>query len=292
MQPHRLRPAGSTRAHSGRMDFLRMPSLGVGLISFGQMGLELEEVEDYHLMIFCSRGRARLNSGSTTILADDETGACLAPGDPLRGDFSADCEQLVFRVDAQAMRRYSGLRNPRLPQNLALDHPRFGPWANLVRMMLGDAPTLALIERDERVAADFETLFFTTLLATGVVGDDDRYVGAAPGPVRRAENYIDAHYGDALTLPDIAAAAGVPVRTLLTGFRRFRGTSPMKYLLDRRLDHARERLLTARDCETVLTCALDVGFAHHGRFAARYAERFGESPSQTLRRTGAVRVAN
>ena len=292
MQPHRLNPVTSQRGHAGHMDFLRMPSIGIGVIGFGQMGLVLDEVEDYHLMIFCTKGRARLTSGKSRVIASNDQGACLAPGDPLKGDFTPDCEQLVFRVDAQAMRRYTGLRNPRLPQLLDLHHPSFGPWANIVRMMVSDAPTLDLIGRDERVAADFETLFFTTLLASGVQREDDRFVGAAPGPVRRAESYIDAHYGNALTLPEIAEAAGVPVRTLLTGFRRFRGTSPMKYLLDRRLDEARERLVTARECETVLDCALDVGFAHLGRFAARYSERFGESPSQTLRRAGGGRKAN
>ena len=47
-----------------------------------------------------------------------------------------------------------------------------------------------------------------------------------PRTVRRAEAFIVEHACEPLTLADIANAAGVPVRTLLHSFRRFRNVSP------------------------------------------------------------------
>ncbi|GAA5231864.1 hypothetical protein GCM10025795_03220 [Verticiella sediminum] len=106
----------------------------------------------------------------------------------------------------------------------------------------------------------------------------------APRAVRRAEAYIEAHAGDAIRLDDIASAAGVPVRTLLDGFKRFRSCSPMQMLRERRLEHVRQRLLEGGPEARVACVALDCGFAHLGRFAGHYLQRYGESPSETLRR--------
>ena len=282
LQPHRLLPR-SASGHRAHMDFFCMKSLGIGSISFGQMGLELDHVEDYHLMIFCGSGNAQMRSGAQQISIGNDRGICLAPGDPLRAEFSNDCQQLVFRIDARAMRRHSGLRNPRLSPFIDLSQPHFRPWARFVQSMLADSAVIDLLAANDRFAADFEMLFFSALLATSAPGDDSRARGAAPSGVKRAETYIEANYREAMTLTQIAEAAEVPVRTLLTGFRRFRGISPMRFLLDCRLDAARARLLSADYEDTVLSIALDCGFSHLGRFAAQYFECYGERPSETFR---------
>ena len=60
----------------------------------------------------------------------------------------------------------------------------------------------------------------------------------------------------------------------------------MSYVRRRRLEQAHDELLRL-DPTTgarVTDVALRNGFAHTGRFAAAYRQRFGESPSTTLRR--------
>ena len=52
----------------------------------------------------------------------------------------------------------------------------------------------------------------------------------------------------------------------------------------RRLLLARERLLSGANVTTVAAVAESCGFTRLGAFAAAYARRFGESPSETLRR--------
>lgn len=83
--------------------------------------------------------------------------------------------------------------------------------------------------------------------------------------------------------PTLARLAGVSVRTLQEGFQRFRGRTPSQISRDLRLDRARTALLDG-DGDNVTAVALDSGFSHLGRFAQSYAERFGETPSQTIRR--------
>lgn len=102
--------------------------------------------------------------------------------------------------------------------------------------------------------------------------------------VRRAVEYIESHAEMPLTVGEIAAAAGVGIRALQQGFQTALGIEPMRYLREVRLARARQDLLTMDIDEAgVAEVAYRWGFAHLGRFARRYRELYGETPSDTLR---------
>ncbi|CAB4786644.1 unannotated protein [freshwater metagenome] len=83
----------------------------------------------------------------------------------------------------------------------------------------------------------------------------------------------------------MARAAGVSIRSLQDGFKRYVGMSPTEYLRDVRLNRVREDLLSERALSTsIADIAFSWGFTHLGRFAKTYHDRFGELPSETLRR--------
>lgn len=112
-----------------------------------------------------------------------------------------------------------------------------------------------------------------------------------PGPghvaassVRRAVAYIEAHAGEPVSLADIARAAGIKARALQHGFRQHYGMSPMGYLSRVRLESAHRELQAADPTtgETVSAVAVRWGFAHSGRFAAKYREVYEQAPSRTL----------
>jgi AraC-like DNA-binding protein len=86
------------------------------------------------------------------------------------------------------------------------------------------------------------------------------------------------------SVPRLARALGVSSRSLHRVIRRDIGVSPMQLVRQGRLAMAREELQTPGEDVTVTEVALDCGFSHLGRFSAEYARRFGETPSQTLRR--------
>ena len=58
----------------------------------------------------------------------------------------------------------------------------------------------------------------------------------------------------------------------------------MEFLTEQRLHRAHEKLLKARLADSVTNIALDCGFNHLGRFSQLYRKRFGERPSETLRK--------
>ncbi len=103
-------------------------------------------------------------------------------------------------------------------------------------------------------------------------------------PIMTIRTFISDNLASELTVGEIAAAAGVSIRTLQKGFVDHYFMSPKQMLKIMRLDKARELLKARKDksCSVSEVCKT-VGYGHAGRFSREYAERFGESPSETLR---------
>lgn len=140
--------------------------------------------------------------------------------------------------------------------------------------------------RSDSVRAGIESTFITMLRAM-LFPDKSASVGNSsivPGFVHRAERYIQQHLTEDIRLDDIVAAAGVPARTLHYGFKRFRGSTPMRWLRHKRFEQARKDLLAgAREGVQVIEVAHRYWMHHGGRFAINYQKLFGETPSATLR---------
>lgn len=113
--------------------------------------------------------------------------------------------------------------------------------------------------------------------------------GALPRDVARVLAWARAHPGEPVRLDALSRIAGVPPRTLEAHFDRFLGTTPLAWIRDDRLAQARRALLASGGRASVSEVALGAGFPQLGRFAARYCSRFGELPSETLRRIRGAR---
>ena len=104
--------------------------------------------------------------------------------------------------------------------------------------------------------------------------------------VDRFEDVARANLDTAAGVAGLCRAADVTPRTLARAFRAVHGTTPVQYLHDLRLTEARQSLLSGcSGARSVTEVATRFGFRELGRFAGEYRERFGETPSQTLRRT-------
>jgi len=105
-----------------------------------------------------------------------------------------------------------------------------------------------------------------------------------PFQVRRAEEFIEAHWDQAITIESLVEETGVGARAIFRAFQQSRGYSPMAFARTIRLKRARE-MLSAPDPETSVTAvAFTCGFGNLGHFARDYREAFGERPSVTLAR--------
>jgi AraC-like DNA-binding protein len=102
--------------------------------------------------------------------------------------------------------------------------------------------------------------------------------------VRRAIDIADSCAGP-VRIARLCTVLRVSPGTLENAFKSVTGVTPHAFFLRRRLNEARQVLLGEDgDRRNVTDIALSLGFIELGRFAVRYREMFGESPSETLRR--------
>jgi AraC-like DNA-binding protein/tetratricopeptide (TPR) repeat protein len=105
-----------------------------------------------------------------------------------------------------------------------------------------------------------------------------------PRGVRRAIDAMRGNLEREWSVGDLAGVAALSSRTLQRQFRIFLGKAPSAALRDLRFEHARRELLQGMPNTKVTDIALRCGFPHGGRFAIEYRRRYGETPSQTLKR--------
>lgn len=106
------------------------------------------------------------------------------------------------------------------------------------------------------------------------------------GRLKPVVDFIEMNADEPLTPTELARAGSMSVRTLHASFQKLFGLSPMAYVRKVRLEHVNEELRrhSGDPVVRITDIASKWGFFHLGRFAQQYKERFGESPSETLRR--------
>jgi len=96
--------------------------------------------------------------------------------------------------------------------------------------------------------------------------------------LRRVIDYIEAHLADDISLRDLAAQAGLSTHHFGEAFKASTGTSPHRYLVERRIRRAKELLLGAE--QSIAEIAMSVGFASHSHFTDNFRRLTGTTPSR------------
>lgn len=101
---------------------------------------------------------------------------------------------------------------------------------------------------------------------------------------RRAYRHMLDNIEEMPSIHQLCSITGASYMTLERGFREMYGMAPQKQIKELRLSRARRELLHPTSLTTVTDVALHWGFFELGRFSANYRIRFGETPSETLRK--------
>ncbi len=100
--------------------------------------------------------------------------------------------------------------------------------------------------------------------------------------VRRAIDFIDAHFGETLHIGLMCAELETNSKALERAFLNYSGLTPKRYLDFVRLAKARRLLIQTRETRRPISeTAIECGINHLGRFAELYKATFNELPSQT-----------
>jgi len=280
-------------------DVLRIGPVTIGELSFGAaVAIGADIVDAYQVSLPISGVLGTEQGGTLTVATPRRASVCRPVGSARAGRWPADCRTLCVKLDRAAVEAELEAMTGRPVRGPI----RFGPsldatrgagltWARMVNLLRTefDNPGSGLLQP---LVAD---RYSHGLVSGLLLAVDHPYADlltadappARPRTVRRAIEVMEADPARQFTTAELARLAGVSVRSLQEGFRRHVGVPPMTYLQQVRLAYAREELRHPRPGRDTVACVAHAwGFGHLGRFAAAYRERFGESPSETLRASG------
>ena len=269
-------------------------------MSFLRYGSEVQVIApalpDFYLFQLTLTGHVRIRASRFDLVLEPGSVFVMNPGVAYRKHWSRDARQLMLKIPRHRLQ--ARLREELDEETLrpvvfesrpcAADDER-GALLRLLEYLCRDLADENGLAAAALVRRDMENALLSAVLVA-LPHDQRDACGsalspAAPHYVRRAEFYLREWTSRQVPLDELARAAGVSARSLQAGFRRFRDTTPAQFSRDIRLDLARQALRARESGERSVTdVALEFGFAHLGRFAKCYLDRFGETPSATLRR--------
>lgn len=101
-------------------------------------------------------------------------------------------------------------------------------------------------------------------------------------PLRKAVEYLDAHFDQTLTLDILAGRAKLSVSRLAHRFKEETGTTLIEYLTWVRIGHAQRLLVeTDKSCQKI---ADEVGYNNQSYFSRAFRRVVGITPRQFRRR--------
>jgi AraC-like DNA-binding protein len=273
------------RAGSMRVETLPLGKITLALVRSTGHDIALDERRRASFLLPVS-GRLGIDNRRTQLHAGDGGALWLGTGyrtTLVRAPAAAAFAALVA-LGPGASRRQAAMPGRSFAQ--ANEHAEVGALAGYCRYLLGEwsRPDSPLRSQAARRASEalLVDLFGNLGGLDSLRASDGVWTPAER--VRRAEEIMRDRFDEPLTIEDLAAEVGLSLRVLQLAFRTHRGISPRGRLNAIRMERAREMLAATRPAASVTDVALACGFAHFGRFASVYRERYGEAPSETLRR--------
>ncbi len=264
---------------SSRLGHLQIGALSFAFLEFGApVRLEVDVKTDQFTMMSCFAGAANLKIDEIPVHLKAGRGVFARPCQSIIGTCSSDCVWLIMKIDPKI-----GVARGLVDFQKGLVNLEKSAWFEQIQLILSSPDFIDAVAKQQDVADQMETLLLSLIKSAWPLDAFEGLSKVVSSDVRRAEIFIKKHATEPISLNDIAEISGVSARALQTNFMRFRHISPMQYLRDVRLRNAHDRLLEY-GARSVSEVAFESGFNHLGRFALIYRERFGETPSETLRR--------
>jgi transcriptional regulator of acetoin/glycerol metabolism len=102
--------------------------------------------------------------------------------------------------------------------------------------------------------------------------------GLPPGVLRRVKEHVESHLDDCITLEALAATAGLSMHHFARAFKHSTGLAPHQYLLQQRIERARDMLV--RTEIPLSEIALATGFSDQSHFARQFRQFIGMPPKE------------
>jgi AraC-like DNA-binding protein len=261
------------------------------------IAIDVPSTGDHYTVHMPTTGQAVCKYNGTLIQVATYQGIIANPGTNLHLELGDDTPQIIVRIERDALeRQLSRMLGRSIGAPVCFD-PLFDlttdeavRWHGAIQLLSSEVMTNRSLIQQGLGGGPIEDLIISSLLLVqqSNVRDDLARAARRLGrrSVRLSIDFIERNLSQPISLHDIAGNSHMSPRSIQQGFREELGTTPMAYVRERRLERVRAELADAvpSDGVTVTDIAERWGFSHLGNFAVTYRKRFGESPSQTLRK--------
>ena len=212
------------------------------------------------------------------------------PDDPVDLTYSEDCEKFILKLPVHLLDSICAEQRWQRPSGgvrFLRNHYRLeelGGFLNLLGMICNEAEVSGSLPRVQGHYSQIVASKLLTLMTTNVRMET---LGGAGMGLERILDYVERNLKLEVSAEALAEQANMSVRSLYALFDRHLSTTPRQYIRQRKLERV-QACLSDPSCavRSVTELALDYGFLHLGRFSESYRQRFGELPSETLKRRG------
>ncbi len=295
--PHSIKVTDARPEHfHASMHGVLLRDVTLGYLDYGaDATIAIRELTDHQLVVVPAVGTCTFEQAGETVTGSPVNAVVPTPNEPMTLQVSADAPLVVIRFDRTALdvhlsRLVGHLLDRPLHFDIELDLTpgSASRWNFAVQMLHAE-----LFDADSLLHAgtglgQLEEFAMSALLYSHRSNYTEQLLGEVSQErraVRQAVDFIEQNLTQPIDVTAIASAAGVSVRTLQSFFATDLQQSPSAFVRNRRLERARAELADAPTGSgvTVTRVANRWGFTHLGRFATTYKQRFGETPSQTLK---------
>lgn len=240
-----------------------------------------------HLLSYCERGGATATVGTagTWLRARQHAGCVtfLPAGRYERWQLDAPGEvaHLHLYIAPEVLQRVAGDADPsaRFTPLMDLRDPWFDGFFRLLGaeyeacQAAGRPESLDLVDRTRELLLRR----LVALRPAPAVTESRRAVPLRPHLLRAVLHHVEAHLGERLSLETLAGIASMSVDHFVRAFQQATGSTPHRWIVERRLDTACSRLADSSD--RIEQIAHACGFAGAAHFTASFRRHRGMTPS-------------
>ena len=198
-----------------------------------------------------------------------------SPDNPLLGVFISLDTRVMTELAIEMESASGAIRPPDggpLPPGLALAEWDPGFTDALWRLLeLGDSAEDTAVLGESRL----RELYYAVL--KGEAGLSARRAFGVGNEIARSIAYLASHLGDALTIEDMAAQAGMSRAVFHRKFKQATTLSPIQFIKAMRLNTAAMQIAAG---QTVFDAARAVGYASASQFSREFKRQYGQSPRE------------
>lgn len=249
-----------------------------------------------HYFVMPFKGEANCTIGKKHYVSSPENGAMIIPGEARSGE-TTDLVMLQATLDSKRLHEVAltMLRDidPRVITSRLQSPWLLGTHSGKIRFQKVFENICAFADSFNLSTEALNRIGFDDFFYRSVVSHvfHDQFTDQAlpiqnaqgAGPIDKICDFIDANLTQTIYLTELEKIGHLSARSIQYEFARRFGCSPMAWVQERRLLLAHKCLKQADNNESVTDIATKCGFTNLGRFSICYRERFGETPSDTLK---------